>query len=298
MQTINILENRYSPFNAFKVFDSSSFENNKRGSALLEQLQVTLDLEKLLNIFAIEAAKYVDFSGLYFKHGSIRKAIRGSRSASNERQFELKLNNEFIGMLTYAVNTPISHSCSKILNQLHQYLLYPMRNAIEYHRAMQLAMQDGLTGLGNRRYFDEQLRRAMHQANRHHSHVGLVVCDLNKFKAVNDTHGHGVGDQVLVHFADALRASVRDSDSLFRFGGDEFAVLVENATEESLTVIKHRINQATANDALLAKYKVSCSLGVALMNRADDEQSLFERADQALYNEKMGMPPHLSLVEA
>ncbi|WP_281556995.1 GGDEF domain-containing protein [Thalassomonas sp. RHCl1] len=298
MQTINILENRYSPFNAFKVFDSSSFENKKRGTELLEQLQVTLDLEKLLNIFAIEAAKYVDFSGLYFKHGSIRKAIRGSRSARNEHQFELKLNNEFIGMLTYAVNSPINHTNSKILNQLHQYLLYPMRNAIEYHRAMQLAMQDGLTGLGNRRYFDEQLRRAMHHANRHRSHVGLVVCDLNKFKAVNDTHGHAVGDQVLVHFADALRASIRDSDSLFRFGGDEFAVLVENAAEQSLTLIKHRINQATADDALLAKYEISCALGSSLMNRADNEQSLFERADQALYHEKMGLPHHLSLVEA
>lgn len=296
MQTLNILENRYSEFNAYKVFDSASFEYNKRGIALLEQLQVTLDLEKLLDIFAMEAAKYVDFSGLYFKHGSINKAIRGSRTAREERRFELKINNEFIGLLTYAINSPISMANSKILKQLHQYLLYPLRNAIMYQQAMQLAMQDGLTGLGNRRYFDEQLRRAMHHAYRQHSNVGLVVCDLNKFKAINDNYGHPIGDEVLIHFAGALRTSIRDSDSLFRFGGDEFAVLVENANDQSLHIIESRINQSAANDALLAKYQVSCSIGASCMNRADNEQSLFERADQALYHKKLSMPQHLSLV--
>ena len=117
---------------------------------------------------------------------------------------------------------------------------------------MQLAMQDSLTGLGNRRYFDEQLKRAMHNANRHHAQVGLVLGDLNKFKTVNDTYGHNAGDQVLIQFANILRACVRDSDSIFRFGGDEFAVIVENASEYALDIIHSRI---TILDIKLSKAK-------------------------------------------
>lgn len=167
---------------------------------------------------------------------------------------------------------------------------------MQYHQAMQLAMQDGLTGLGNRRYFDEQLKRAMHNANRHHAQVGLVLGDLDKFKAINDTYGHSVGDQVLIQFANILRTCVRDSDSVFRFGGDEFAVIVENASEYALDIIYGRINSALKSNAILSKYQVGCSLGTTFMNRADNEHSFFERADQTLYRQKMNMSKPLSIV--
>jgi diguanylate cyclase (GGDEF)-like protein len=161
---------------------------------------------------------------------------------------------------------------------------------------MQLAMQDSLTGLGNRRYFDEQLKRAMHNANRHHAQVGLVLGDLNKFKAINDTYGHILGDQVLIQFADVLRTCVRDSDSIFRFGGDEFAIIVENASEYALDIIHSRLDSSLKGNVLLAKYQISCCLGTTFMNRADCEQTLFERADQALYRQKMNMSKRLSVV--
>ncbi len=296
MQTLNVLDNHFSPFNAFNVLAAEKAEHNKHGIVLLEQLQTTLELDKILTIFSMEAAKFVDFSGLYFKNQSLSKTLRGSRKAKQERQFELKIHDEFIGVLTYAVNTPISITNYKVLEQLHQYLVYPLKNALQYHHAMQLAMQDSLTGLGNRRYFDEQLKRALHNANRHHSQIGLLLGDLNKFKAINDTHGHDIGDQVLQQFAQALRTCVRDSDSIFRFGGDEFAILVENASEYALDIIESRILKAIDNNALLTKYQVTCSLGKTFMNRADNESSLFKRADQALYRQKMNMTRRFSIV--
>jgi diguanylate cyclase (GGDEF)-like protein len=171
-----------------------------------------------------------------------------------------------------------------------------LKNALQYHQAMQLAMQDGLTGLGNRRYFDEQLKRAMHNANRHPAQVGLVLGDLNKFKAINDTYGHITGDQVLIQFANILRTCVRDSDSIFRFGGDEFAIIVENASEYALDIIQSRLDISLKSNILLAKYQIGCSLGTTFMNRADNEHTLFERADQALYRQKMNMSKRLSIV--
>lgn len=296
MQTLNILDSQLNNFNSFKVFDSNTIDNSYRRLVLMEQLQTTLELDKLLNIFAMEAAKFISFTGLYFTQKDNSVCIRGSRKGKAERQFELKINNKFIGTLTYAINAPISLSNYKILNDLHQYLLHPIQNAISYKKAMALAMQDSLTGLGNRRAFDQQIKRAMHHATRQHHQVGLMVCDLDKFKLINDTHGHNVGDDILIDFAEALRSSTRDSDSIFRFGGDEFVVIVEDASEDSLNVIETRIQQALAKNSLLSRYNMTCSLGCAFMHRADNEISLFKRADQALYRNKMKMPNPLNIV--
>lgn len=296
MQTLNILENPTSSFHAFNALKNSISVASKSNTSLLEQLQTTLDLGKLLDIIAMEAARYINFSGLYFQSRSVNKTLRGSRKAKHERQFELKLNDEFIGTLSYGINTPISMVHYKDLQRIHQVILYPLKNALQYHQAMQLAMQDGLTGLGNRRYFDEQLKRAMHNANRHHAQVGLVLGDLNKFKDINDNYGHNAGDEVLKQFASILRACIRDSDSIFRFGGDEFAIIVENASENALDIIQARINNALKSNVLLAKYQVGCSLGATFMNRADNEHSLFERADQALYRQKINTSKCFSIV--
>lgn len=296
MQTLNILDNTIPSLNAFNVLTNCIRPENSTNSALLEQLQTTLDLDKLLDIFAMEAARFIKFSGLYFKSKMLSKALRGSRKAKHERQFELKLNDEFLGTISYSLNQPISMHHYKDLQRIHQIILYPLKNALQYHQAMQLAMQDSLTGLGNRRYFDEQLKRAMHNANRHHAQVGLVLGDLNKFKAINDTYGHVTGDQVLIQFADILQTCVRDSDSVFRFGGDEFAIIVENASEYALDIIQSRLDSALKSNVLLAKYQVGCSLGTTFMNRADNEHTLFERADQALYRQKINLSKRLSIV--
>ena len=305
MQTLNVLDNRFSPFNTYSTLSTDALVaetftdtifDKRQMLALMTQLQTTLDIDELLNIFAIEVTRYIDFSGLYFKSLNLNTVFPGSRKAKKEQRFELKVDDNFIGTLTYGINSPISLTNFKVLEQLHQCLLHPIKNAIAYHAAMQLAMQDGLTGLGNRRYFDEQLKRSMHNANRHHSLVGLVLGDLNKFKAINDTYGHIAGDNVLQEFANVLRLCTRDSDSLFRFGGDEFAIIVENANDTALTIIENRINLSLANNLQLNKYQLGCSIGSTFMNRADNELSFFERADEILYRRKMKVSTHLSVV--
>ncbi|MEW6992090.1 GGDEF domain-containing protein [Colwelliaceae bacterium 6441] len=296
MQTLNLVENSNVDFNAFKLFDTSDHKDNYRKLALTEQLQTSLELKALLNIFAMEASKYVDFSGLYFKQGNISASVRGSKPGKKERTFDLKINKQYIGTLTYALNSPISLTNNKVLKELHQLLIHPINNAIKYQQAIDLAMQDSLTELGNRRYFDEQLKRAMHHANRQRTKVGLMVCDLNKFKVINDTYGHHVGDEILKNFAAALKKSVRDSDSIFRFGGDEFVIIVEDASEQSLLVIEERINLALAENSLLTQYNVGCSLGFTFMNRADCPISFFERADGLLYQQKLTSNSALSLI--
>ncbi len=305
MQTLNVLDNRFSPFNTFSTLTANALNaeaithsvyDKRQSFALIKQLQTTLDLDELLTIFSIEVAKYVNFSGLCFKSNTVRKTLCGHRKAKKERQFDLRISNEYIGTLIYGINAPISLTNYKIMTQLHQCLLYPIKNALSYHHAMELAMQDALTGLGNRRYFDEQLKRAMHNANRHRSLVGLVLGDLDKFKEINDTFGHIIGDQVLQEFSNVIRECIRDSDSPFRFGGDEFAILVENANKNALNIIEHRISMALNSNILLSKYELTCSIGSTYMNSADDENSFFERADKALYRRKLNSEQRLNVV--
>lgn len=296
MQTLNLVNSDHVELNAFTLFDTQDHQDNARRLTLAEQLQTTLELNMLLNIFAMEATKIIDFTGLYFKNDTVSGEMRGSKLAKKERHFELKINDRYVGTLSYALNKPIPLNSYNILKSLHKLLVHPINNAMQYQQALNLAMQDGLTGLGNRRHFDQQIKRAMHHANRQGSKVGIIVCDLNKFKAINDTYGHHVGDKVLTHFAKALIETVRDSESLFRFGGDEFVVIVEHACEQTLTIIESRLHHVINTDSLLAKYQVSSSVGNALMTRADTEYSLFERADNNLYQQKLSKPCRLSVI--
>ena len=300
MQTLNVFDKPKVPFNSFSILKKSKENELNDEKLLLEKLQSTIDINQLINIFSYEALKYIKFSGLYLQKSGIKIAMNGSKPAKNELKYDIKIKNEFICTLNYAVNRPISAARHYSLQKLHKCLAYPLRNAIKYYEAIQLAMEDGLTKLGNRRYFDEQLKRAMHQANRQKTHVGLIIADLDKFKPINDTYGHQVGDEILIEFANALRLSIRDSDSAFRFGGDEFAVVVEQANDDnlnSLNIIERRIQRALSSNAMLCKYNVGCSLGSTFMTRADNETSLFERADEILYQRKTTPPSNLRLIK-
>ena len=137
----------------------------------------------------------------------------------------------------------------------------------------------------------------MAQANRRQTLVGLIFCDLNKFKTVNDSFDHAIGDNVLIHFAKALRQSIQYTDYVFYFGGDEFSIIVTDATKTSLTVIQQRIYHKLSQDILLAKYDVTSSLRLAFINTADDVDvsNFFLSADQAPYSQKMNMPQKFSL---
>jgi len=156
-----------------------------------------------------------------------------------------------------------------------------------------LSLTDGLTGLGNRRAFDEALRQEIARSGRQGSSLGLVLLDLDHFKTVNDTLGHRVGDEVLVSFAVRLRSVARESDRLFRYGGEEFVLMAVDSNEDGAVSLARRVVRATASSTFSAGHRrveVSCSAGVAVAMSDDDAagESLVARADAALYRAKRG----------
>ena len=142
-----------------------------------------------------------------------------------------------------------------------------------------LARTDALTGLPNRRAWDEQLTRELARAKRRAAPLSVAMLDLDRFKAFNDAHGHQAGDLLLVETAAAWLAELRETDILCRWGGDEFAVLLPDCPEHEAQQVIGRLVTATPE-------LESCGGGVACWNGEETADELVARSDAALYLSK------------
>ncbi|MYM75373.1 diguanylate cyclase [Duganella sp. FT134W] len=155
-----------------------------------------------------------------------------------------------------------------------------------------MAQHDELTGLPNRRLFHDRLAMALARAVRHNSLLSLLFIDLNKFKQVNDFHGHASGDLLLREVAQRLKGCVREADTVARLGGDEFVIILEDVlVAEDAHHIKGKVQQVLCAPILVAdgsSLTITASIGVAhYPEHGDDMQQLVRHADQAMYTSKL-----------
>jgi diguanylate cyclase len=151
------------------------------------------------------------------------------------------------------------------------------------------ARTDSLTGLSNRRAFDDELKRRLNEFERKATRVTLVLLDIDFFKKFNDTHGHQVGDEVLRHVAQTLRKQARDMDLPCRYGGEEFAVILPATDSANACLVAERIRKAVEEMVIECdgkKLRVTCSLGLSEVQPGDDAAKIIRRADDALYKSK------------
>jgi two-component system cell cycle response regulator len=151
------------------------------------------------------------------------------------------------------------------------------------------ALTDGLTGMQNRRYFDDALKEYLDEFGRIDKPVGLMIFDLDHFKQVNDTHGHDVGDEVLRAVAGCLKDMTRYHDVVARLGGEEFAVVAPNMDHDMLVRLAERIRKGIAAMPILSgnvRLKITASVGLAVWDRKESAEEFFRRADKQLYQAK------------
>jgi two-component system, cell cycle response regulator len=160
------------------------------------------------------------------------------------------------------------------------------------HATIELAIVDALTGLHNRRYLDSHFGALVEDALNRGRPLSVLVLDVDKFKAVNDTYGHDAGDAVLKEFANRVRKSLRGPDLVARFGGEELVVVMPDTPIETAQLAAERIRSRVEQD-LFSIHKgagaipVTVSIGVASVSRLDETpETLLKRADQALYQAK------------
>lgn len=153
-----------------------------------------------------------------------------------------------------------------------------------------LARHDPLTELANRAHFSERLQQALAHARRYRESLGLILVDLDRFKPVNDIHGHAVGDELLQAMARRLKAAVRETDVVGRIGGDEFLVLLCGpVSRESARHVAEKIYNLVAEPVQLGELclEITCSVGLAMYPEdGEDEHSLKKAADDAMYASK------------
>ncbi|ODT69188.1 MAG: PleD family two-component system response regulator [Pelagibacterium sp. SCN 63-23] len=170
----------------------------------------------------------------------------------------------------------------------HRYAL-ELRESV--NNTMALAVTDELTGLYNRRYFDRHLHLMLAKAQEQLRDMALMILDIDHFKAVNDNHGHDVGDAVLREFAARVKRNIRGVDLACRFGGEEFVVLMPDTDMIQAEAVAERVRQAIAERpfdmGLSRPLSVTVSVGVSLNeSTADTPEMLVKRADVALYRAK------------
>jgi diguanylate cyclase (GGDEF)-like protein len=153
----------------------------------------------------------------------------------------------------------------------------------------EMAIHDPLTGLKNRRFFDMYIHHEVERVNRSQDEMAVVVIDVNGFKAINDAHGHIFGDKILKECAAILQKAIRGTDLLFRFGGDEFLIVMSKAGDREAQIVIERINARLASWNALsdsAGPRISFSIGYALLTKNRNLDEVLSEADLHMYQDK------------
>jgi len=265
-------------------------------SALLSKLRLgellsrSLNLRDILETFSLEIQTALPHSGYRYQHHEDRFNVTLGSLASNEIRYGLSIQNQSLGDLMLYREERFSANELALFEELLCALLFPLRNALMYEKAMYSAHIDALTGLSNRSAMDGQLPREIHLAQRHQQEVVLMVLDLDGFKTVNDQCGHDVGDRVLRNAAKVMQQAMRATDLLYRYGGDEFVAALPQTTVEGALDVAQRIRQGVEKLELVEcgsrRVGFSISIGVASLQVGEKFDDLFQRADQAMYHAK------------
>ncbi len=258
---------------------------------LTGKLQTTLELSQLLEIFFTEIQQAVLVDGITYQHNDLQLRQTAGRQPPHTATYELQTQQEYMGELTFHRSTRFREHELANIEGLLTTLVYPMRNALRYHEALAAAFRDPLTGAGNRVALDRTLSREIELTKRHQQNLSILMLDLDHFKLINDHYGHTVGDKVLKEVVACITQCIRQTDMCFRYGGEEFLIMLSNAEGAGALRIAERIRMSISDlrfDSDKGPLQVTASLGCASLLPDDNTESCIHRTDKALYKAKHG----------
>lgn len=165
--------------------------------------------------------------------------------------------------------------------------IFAYRAQTQRRELKRLATTDSLTGASNRRTLNEQLVLAIDEHARRGRQYGLILLDLDHFKQINDKFGHKTGDKILIELVPVLQSMLRQHDPVFRFGGEEFVVIVADINAAALEKLAEKLRQGVAEKLFLPDDShITTSVGIAMLQSGEDWEAWLHRADMALYQAK------------
>ncbi len=278
----------------------STRETNKRPESttdnalagIIERLFCQLDLKPLIDDFFIIVHEQVPFSSIEYQYDGLDVTMSIGSSARHSLEYEIVIAEQQLGKISLTRSRVFSNKEIMRLEKLLTYLAYPLRNAAMYYQAIESAFSDHLTGINNRASMNQALPREIQLAQRRKEPLSLLIIDTDNFKSINDNHGHPVGDEVLKTLTEIFKDCVRNTDLVFRYGGDEFIIALPDtptSTEAGSLDVAERIRSRVEE----CKFSVdnislvlSVSIGATQITPTDTFKTALLRADQALLQAK------------
>jgi len=211
---------------------------------------------------------------------------QGIRSIAH---FPIEKDKRLTGCITLASRKPNVYDSRfvGILERLTPLIAAQIENARLYSEAVKMARIDELTGLNNRRALNEMISNEIKRCSRYGGVFSLILLDIDTLKPVNDTYGHLTGDKYIRQVGGIIRKAVRSTDRAFRYGGDEFSILLPQTTLEDAASVAERVRQQVASVTSKTGTPITCSLGVTSWPASGpDANDLINAADTALYRAK------------
>jgi diguanylate cyclase (GGDEF)-like protein len=252
-------------------------------------LQSTLDINILIELFDHELKKMVSQDYLNYKNSIENINIDLGKIIKEKIIFNLKINNNSLGKFIIARNIKFSKWEINEIKHLMSVLVQPINNALHYRQAITNASIDPVTKLNNRTLFNKIINQEIDFAQRYDQKLLLMMLDLDNFKQINDNFGHNIGDILLSLIGQTLTKFMRRSDLVFRYGGDEFCIILRNSILDGANNLANRIKNNINEkefDCNGIKIKISVSIGLAGFHHDDDCIKFVERADKLLYKAK------------
>ncbi|MEJ2417054.1 MAG: GGDEF domain-containing protein [Exilibacterium sp.] len=257
---------------------------------LVNALQTTLVIEQLLELFYEHIQELVQVSGVSYQNDPHQLSLLCGHDGVHRCSYRLMTARENLGEIVFSrAGKRFSERELTTLETLIGTLIYPLRNAFQYRDAIQTALRDPLTGVGNRVALDKALLREAQMSHRYEQSLSMLMLDVDHFKNINDSFGHSCGDKVLCQIAEAIATRVRDTDQTFRYGGEEFVVLLSNTPFKDASIIAERIRRYVEQMPIVfgeQTLHASISIGYTTLKPAENLKSFFDRADRALYRAK------------
>jgi diguanylate cyclase (GGDEF)-like protein len=161
-----------------------------------------------------------------------------------------------------------------------------LERASYFSKQEDLARCDGLTGLLNHRMFQETIREEYNRVKRYNNPLSLIMLDIDHFKKFNDTYGHPIGDEVIKMVSRTIKTMVRTTDRAFRYGGEEFAVILPETSPENGTLLAERIRRHIETNRAVKGLVITVSIGLGGVNVSETPEVFIKRVDNALYAAK------------
>lgn len=289
IKTIQLFENNHESSIVAPVWRNMLTDNIQDPLVLGCALHQELSWEEILKKFSLYLKKILSYDLVSYSNPNLNLSWKMGEPGDHRITYRLQVNDRFLGHLLFSRPGPFSDVELFQIESWLTVLIFPLRNALQFHVALEAVSEDPVTQLGNRKALDKDLKREIEWAKRHQVPLTLMVISIEQFKLFNDRYGSGLGDQILQSVSQAVQSVMRHTDSAYRHDDEEFVLILSHTPVTGAQLLAERIQAQLAQASLFyheKRLQISVSVGLSHLQSDDDPSVLLERADRALYQTK------------